>query len=181
MKSEEWRGEILSDLWWRWRDSTLARTTRSVSRGSNSPPDCYSLPLRFESALVRIRTTFVAFSLVEMKGFEPLTPCLQGRCSPSWATPPWVGSLIFLRWFPGRLLSPRCQHWAIFPCGRPQSIFTTAELNFRVRNGNGWTLCVCNTDSSSLSKNISLFSENWTTNSFPLYLVHRLRYKSFDL
>ena len=32
------------------------------------------------------------FPLVEMKGFEPLTPCLQGRCSPSWATPPlsWV-------------------------------------------------------------------------------------------
>ena len=27
--------------------------------------------------------------LVEMKGIEPLTPCLQGRCSPSWATPPW--------------------------------------------------------------------------------------------
>ena len=26
--------------------------------------------------------------LVEMKGIEPLTPCLQGRCSPSWATPP---------------------------------------------------------------------------------------------
>ena len=28
--------------------------------------------------------------LVEMKGIEPLTPCLQGRCSPSWATPPCV-------------------------------------------------------------------------------------------
>ena len=27
----------------------LARTTRSVFRGSNSPPDCYSLPLPFES------------------------------------------------------------------------------------------------------------------------------------
>ena len=26
--------------------------------------------------------------MVEMKGFEPLTPCLQGRCSPNWATPP---------------------------------------------------------------------------------------------
>ena len=25
---------------------------------------------------------------VEMRGFEPLTPCLQGRCSPNWATPP---------------------------------------------------------------------------------------------
>ena len=30
--------------------------------------------------------------LVEMMGIEPMTPCLQGRCSPSWATPPsvWV-------------------------------------------------------------------------------------------
>ena len=27
--------------------------------------------------------------LVEMMGFEPMTPCLQGRCSPSWATPPY--------------------------------------------------------------------------------------------
>ena len=26
--------------------------------------------------------------LVEMMGIEPMTPCLQGRCSPSWATPP---------------------------------------------------------------------------------------------
>ena len=26
--------------------------------------------------------------LMEMKGFEPTTPCLQGRCSPNWATPP---------------------------------------------------------------------------------------------
>ena len=26
--------------------------------------------------------------LVEMMGFEPMTPCLQGRCSPNWATPP---------------------------------------------------------------------------------------------
>ena len=28
------------------------------------------------------------FLMVEMMGFEPMTPCLQGRCSPSWATPP---------------------------------------------------------------------------------------------
>ena len=27
-------------------------------------------------------------AVVEMMGFEPMTPCLQGRCSPSWATPP---------------------------------------------------------------------------------------------
>ena len=29
-------------------------------------------------------------TLVEIKGFEPLTPCLQSRCSPSWATPPYL-------------------------------------------------------------------------------------------
>ena len=28
------------------------------------------------------------FELVEMRRIELLTPCLQGRCSPSWATPP---------------------------------------------------------------------------------------------
>ena len=30
--------------------------------------------------------------LVEMMGFEPMTPCLQGRCSPNWATPPYFRS-----------------------------------------------------------------------------------------
>ena len=29
--------------------------------------------------------------LVEMRRIELLTPCLQGRCSPSWATPPTDG------------------------------------------------------------------------------------------
>ena len=28
-------------------------------------------------------------TLVEMNGIEPMTPCLQSRCSPSWATPPY--------------------------------------------------------------------------------------------
>ena len=39
-------------------------------------------------------------TLVEMKGFEPLTPCLQGRCSPNWATPPYLctfGPRVFSR------------------------------------------------------------------------------------
>ena len=50
-----------------------------------------------------------------------------------------------------------CWHWAIFPCRFQQSIFTTAELNFCVRNGYRWTLCVCNTNfcfSNSSSLNI---------------------------
>ena len=28
-------------------------------------------------------------SVVEDDGIEPTTPCLQSRCSPSWANPPW--------------------------------------------------------------------------------------------
>ena len=28
--------------------------------------------------------------VVENKGFEPLTPCVQGRCSPSWANSPYA-------------------------------------------------------------------------------------------
>ena len=30
------------------------------------------------------------FSMVEISGIEPLTPCLQSRCSPSWAIPPYL-------------------------------------------------------------------------------------------
>ena len=30
--------------------------------------------------------------LVEMRRIELLTPCLQSRCSPSWATPPYAGT-----------------------------------------------------------------------------------------
>ena len=38
--------------------------------------------------------------LMEMEGFEPLTPCLQGRCSPNWATPPFGLPLViqFRQW-----------------------------------------------------------------------------------
>ena len=34
----------------------------------------------------------------------------------------------------------------IFPCSHPQSIVGANELNFRVRNGNGWTLVAINTN-----------------------------------
>ena len=36
------------------------------------------------------------FGLVEMRRIELLTPCLQGRCSPSWATPPFTGLRLIL-------------------------------------------------------------------------------------
>ena len=39
-----------------------------------------------------------------------------------------------------------CWHRAIFPVRRQTSIVATDELNFRVRNGNGWTLIVIGTN-----------------------------------
>ena len=54
-----------------------------VADGSNSPPDCYSLPSLFESRFVDNELNLHIRYLVEMMGFEPMTPCLQGRCSPS--------------------------------------------------------------------------------------------------
>ena len=46
----------------------------------------------------------------------------------------------------GFILAILCQHRPIFPGRRQPSIFATAALNFRVRNGNGWTHCVKITD-----------------------------------
>ena len=80
----------LPRLWSVWMDSNhrphayqaCALTTWATNRflhslgiGSN-----HLLP-RFGSRHCRV---------VEMMGFEPMTPCLQGRCSPSWATPPYL-------------------------------------------------------------------------------------------
>ena len=39
-----------------------------------------------------------------------------------------------------------CWHLPIFPARRHASIVGTTELNFCVRNGNRWTLCVNNTN-----------------------------------
>ena len=39
-----------------------------------------------------------------------------------------------------------CWHLPIFPGRRQPSIVGTSELNFRVRDGNGWTLTVIHTN-----------------------------------
>ena len=44
---------------------------------------CLRAFTRFHHQLKSLFTT-----TMEMMGFEPMTPCLQGRCSPNWATPP---------------------------------------------------------------------------------------------
>ena len=37
------------------------------------------------------RLSLTSTLVVEMRRIELLTPCVQGRCSPSWATPPYKG------------------------------------------------------------------------------------------
>ena len=66
---------------------------------------------------------------MEIRGFEPLTPCLQGRCSPNWAISPKCFRIgYFLK---------NVRHPPIFPCRYQQSIFGRLSLNRRVRDGNG--------------------------------------------
>ena len=45
-----------------------------------------------------------------------------------------------------RQLNKKCRRRLIFPGGCPPSIFSTEELNYRVRDGNGWTLFAIDTD-----------------------------------
>ena len=40
---------------------------------------------------------YLQVTMVEMRRVELLTPCLQGRCSPNWATPPCLGGLKWAR------------------------------------------------------------------------------------
>ena len=46
-------------------------------------------PIQFFSMCLSSTLASVFLPMVEMMGIEPMTPCLQGRCSPSWATPPF--------------------------------------------------------------------------------------------
>ena len=118
-------------------------------------------PLVLSCAYARVLR---AFALVGPSGLEPPTSCLSGTRSnllsydPMWLV--WFS--IHTRFLQSReqisLLSSLCWHWAIFPCRFQQSIFATAELNFCVRNGNRWTLCVITPTIS-----VSLLTEYWTT------------------
>ena len=71
--------------------------------------------------------------MVHHRGLEPRTHWLRVSCSTNWANGADKG---------------RCRHRPIFPGRFQPSIFSTCELNYRVRNGNGWILTVIDTDSS---------------------------------
>ena len=90
--------------------------------------------ISFESAIL--------IAIVEMERFELLTPCLQGRCSPNWATPP-------LEQYPVSLSICNSQCFALLiafalirrpptlPYRLQHSTIGRLRLNHRVRDGNG--------------------------------------------
>ena len=80
-----------------------------------------------------------AFFLAPPVGLEPTTLRLTAACSTDWAK-----EECFYR--PVLVGGNLCRRRLIFPGGCPPSIVSTNELNYRVRNGNGWTLIVIDTD-----------------------------------
>ena len=57
----------------------------------------FDVPLLLDQSLICMKfSRYILFCKLllsepmEMERFELLTPCLQGRCSPNWATPPWM-------------------------------------------------------------------------------------------
>ena len=58
----------------------------------------------------------------------------------------WWAVTVLVSVLDKEILTIRCWHLPIFPGRRQPSIFGTTGLNFRVRDGNGWTPCVINTN-----------------------------------
>ena len=58
----------------------------------------------------------------------------------------WWAVTVLVSVLDKEILTIRCLHLPIFPGRRQPSIFGTTGLNFRVRDGNGWTPCVINTN-----------------------------------
>ena len=97
------------------------------------------------------------FFLAPPVGLEPTTLRLTAACSTDWAKEECYYRPVLVG---GNL----CRRRLIFPGGCPPSIVSTSELNYRVRNGNGWTLIVIGTDSIFNAFNVK-----------SIYILHRFR------
>ena len=120
------RYSVFKEQMWQWLDwHGTHKMLRILFRHGHSSNvlSCMN-PLALSYASVRRARVFIQcvtlFIInVEIKGFEPLTPCLQGRCSPNWAIPPLI------------------RRPPILPCRLQHSTFGRSGLNRRVRDENG--------------------------------------------
>ena len=95
--------------------------------------------------------------LAPQVGLEPTTLRLTAACSTDWAIEECCNRPVKRRYL--------CRRRPIFPGGCPPSIVSTSELNYRVRDGNGWTLIVIDTD----------FIFNALSHAKSIYILPRLR------
>ena len=136
---------FLFTWWWRWWDSVSRELRARSSTVANVHRKFALHRFPFESSLLFVTNLSPLSLLGGDDGIRTHDPLLAGQVLSQLSyTPKFIG----LFYFDSRKLSlPRsCWHWAIFPGRFQPSIFATAELNFCVRNGNRWTLCVCSTD-----------------------------------
>ena len=82
----QWSIKFLTSLWVVGTSGLEPPTSRLSGARSNH--------LSYAPLWLFAVSLFPQVPLVEMMGIEPMTPCLQGRCSPSWATPPSVWVLL---------------------------------------------------------------------------------------
>ena len=75
-----------------------------------------------------------------------------------------------------------CRHRSIFPGRFQPSIFDTNELNYRVRDGNGWTLVVINTDFEKRCRNGSSLNylSDYITTVFKMQVFFTINLKFFN-
>ena len=110
--------------WWNPSDEIIAsqwllfqRKSRLDWVDSNHRPHAYQACALTTWATIQYRAGSFPLSLslmgMEMMGFEPMTPCLQGRCSPNWATPPYVLRFAKFRFFPSSLFQKIPQNWTM--------------------------------------------------------------------
>ena len=84
-----------TDLWFRLKPDTNAQSLKCLYPLSNVTI-LFALvgPSGLEPPTSRLsvaRSSQLSYGpiMVEIIGLEPMTPCLQSRCSPSWAIPPY--------------------------------------------------------------------------------------------
>ena len=117
---------LLPQKWYYIRLLT-ARRAISLRRSLNITAKQYNSPkANITKKLLFFRTRVF---LAPQVGLEPTTLRLTAACSTNWAIEEYL-----------------CWHFPIFPGRRQPSIFGADELNFRVRDGNGWTLIAIDTN-----------------------------------
>ena len=109
--------------------------------------------------------------MVELRGIEPRTPCLQSRCSPSWATAPFLELLThFLKWTHWPIIS-RLDQCCVYRGGSEEVYLDTRRSNQR-RETQDWWVWVDSNHRPHPYQGCAL--TNWATDPVSLFFLSLL-------